>query len=464
MPDAALHGRVTDPLDLLRSRLPGAVWPAMPDPGGALALALQFELDQTQWWPASKIERAQMRQLGLVLQHAHATIPFWRSRLDAADYQPGLEPAAEWLHSLPTLTRNEVQAHKEALVSPSVPEEHGGVTQGQTSGSTGKPITFRGTGLTQLYWRAFTLRDHLWHRRDLSGTLAAIRIKVEKDAGQGWGPATDAAFNTGRWTTLNIRTDIDEQLTWLDEQDPDYLITHPSNLRALIRRSSEKGWRPRRLRQVRTFAEALPDDLRTQCRTAWNVKLCDIYTAEETGYIALQCPDHEHYHVQAESMLVEILDDTGAPCPPGQTGRVAITTLNNFAMPLIRYEIGDYAEAGSPCPCGRGLPVIKRILGRMRNLLKLPDGRRFYPSFPAEDWSSVAPVQQIQVVQRTLHDIEIRLVAKRPLTAAEEAALAAVFQETLAYPFRITFQYRNEIGRSGNYKFEDFISELGDWR
>ena len=124
------------------------------------------------------------------------------------------------------------------------------------------------------------------------------------------------------------------------------------------------------LREVRTLGEASTPDLRALCREAWGVPLVDVYSAEEVGYIALQCPEHEHYHVQAESVLVEILDERGAPAPPGETGRVVVTDLHNFAMPLVRYEIGDYAEVGEPCACGRGLPVLRRIVGRVRNMLR----------------------------------------------------------------------------------------------
>ena len=82
-----------------------------------------------------------------------------------------------------------------------------------------------------------------------------------------------------------------------------------------------------------------------------------MYSCEEAGYIALQCPQAEHYHCQSESVLVEVLDDEGRPCTPGQVGKVVLTALHNFAMPLIRYENQDYAEVGPPCACGRGLPV-----------------------------------------------------------------------------------------------------------
>ena len=76
---------------------------------------------------------------------------------------------------------------------------------------------------------------------------------------------------------------------------------------------------------------------------------------------------------------MEVLDNHGRPCKEGETGRVVLTDLHNFTMPLIRYEIGDYAEVGPPCACGRGLPVLARILGRSRNMLTLPAGDRIWP-------------------------------------------------------------------------------------
>ena len=107
---------------------------------------------------------------------------------------------------------------------------------------------------------------------------------------------------------------------------------------------------------------------------AWGVPLSDMYSGREVGYLALQCPQHDHYHVMSEGNFLEVLGDDGRPCQPGETGRVVVTTLHNYVMPLIRYEIGDFAEVGEPCPCGRGLPVLTRILGRQQNMLTLPTG------------------------------------------------------------------------------------------
>ena len=119
-----------------------------------------------------------------------------------------------------------------------------------------------------------------------------------------------------------------------------------------------------------------------------------MYSSQEVGYIALECPTGESYHVQAENVLVEVLDDQDRPCSPGDVGRVVVTALHNFATPLLRYDIGDYAEVGAPCPCGRGLPALRRIMGRQRNMALLPTaaaaGRRSSWRAPTK-WPTFRP-------------------------------------------------------------------------
>jgi phenylacetate-CoA ligase len=159
-------------------------------------------------------------------------------------------------------------------------------------------------------------------------------------------------------------------------------------------------------------------------------------------------------------VILELLNADGSNCAPGETGRVVITPLHNFAMPLIRYEIGDYAEAGEPCDCGRGLPVIRRIAGRVRNMLQLPGGGLRFPRFGEYEFASVPAVRQFQVVQKTFDDIEVALVVARPLTAGEEDRLRELILENLGHSFRLAFCYRDEIPRTASGKFEDFRSEV----
>lgn len=445
----------------IRSGLSSVEWPGLPAASAATALALQYQLERTQWWPPAELERHQFLQVRAVLDYAYDTLRFWRKRLAAAGYSPRNMLTRESFRALPLLTRADIQSLGDALLSRAIPPAHGTATAGRTSGSTGRPIVYYGTEATHLFWEAFTLREHAWHERNLAGKLAAIRTGVEKRAYASWGPPTDLAFETGPSAGLNISTTIDEQLEWLQTEDPDYLITYPSNLRALALRALARGVRLPRLCEARTYGEMLPADLRELCHRAWNVPLKDMYSAMEAGYIAVQCPRHEHYHVQSENVVVEILDAANRPCEPGQTGRVVLTTLHNFAMPLIRYDIGDYAEAGEPCDCGRGLPVLKRIVGRVRNMVTLPDGQQHWASFPSSKWGPVAPqVTQLQLVQKRPDFVVVRVAVQRLLQEEECENLIAVLRECLGYPFRMQVEQVPEIARAPSGKFEEFVSEM----
>jgi phenylacetate-CoA ligase len=324
--------------------------------------------------------------------------------------------------------------------------------------------------LWELIWSAFTVRDHLWHRRDFAGTLGAIRESgagtapwPEGSVSASWGYSTEAVFRTGPAVRLNILTPVEQQVEWLLRRDPDYLVTHPSIAEMLARACLERGVRPARLRQVITIAERLRPGVREACRVAFGVSVADLYSTREAGYLALQCPEHEHYHVQSEGVFLEVLDERGAPCGPGEVGRVVVTPLHNLAMPLIRYDIGDLAEVGAPCACGRGLPVLMRVVGRVQAMLRLRDGSRRWTLLSSGDLAALleaAPVRQYQVAQVALDRIELRVVAARALAPAEEEALAAWVRRKFGAEFGVVVRCVPALQRTAAGKLEDFVCEV----
>ncbi|MFP6678041.1 MAG: hypothetical protein VB878_23340 [Pirellulaceae bacterium] len=159
-------------------------------------------------------------------------------------------------------------------------------------------------------------------------------------------------------------------------------------------------------------------------------------------------------------MLVEVIDDEGRPCEAGEIGRVVLTVLHNFSMPLIRYENQDYTEVGAPCACGRGLPVIKRILGRKRNKARAIDGRRFWTDLPPEIWSNFIGIDELQLVQDEPDHIELRIVAEQPLNETHESSLTAGLGRALGQPYRFSVRYQHETLRLANGKYERFICQV----
>ncbi|MFA4970044.1 MAG: hypothetical protein WC540_10485 [Sulfuritalea sp.] len=455
------------PLSLgVRSQLPGLRFPALVGSAAAPLHSIFLQLERSQWLSAQAIEELQARQLEALLAHVWATVPWYHHRLRDAGMVPGqpVEPRA-W-QSLELLTRRTLQEAGASLHSNGVPAGHGSVQLKRTSGSTGEPVEVLRTGLDQLMWQAITLRDHAWQERDLTGSLCSIRAGVERTADgtwhRGWGPATDLLFDTGPCAVLPIDTPVAEQVKWLAQRNPDYLLIYPTVLAAVLRQMEAEGIKLPRLREVRTVGEVLPDATRELCNTLLGVSIVDLYSSNEVGNIALQCPESGLYHVQSESLLVEILDADGKPCAPGSVGRVVVTTLHGFAMPLLRYELRDYAEVAAPCPCGRGLPSLRGIQGRVRNMLVTSQGDIRWPLVGFAEYRRHAPLRQYQIAQLARDHIEFRLVTERSLAAAEEAALAATLRSSLGDFARIDFRYFSDLPLGANGKFEEFVSLLPD--
>ncbi len=450
----------------LKSAVQGISWPAIPGPEAASSAAVLYQLQQSQWWSPEEILAIQLKQLESLVSHAIRTIPYFsQTYFDQANIKPGIAITLDQWQALPLLERIHIQSSGSALTSKHPPQYHGALSKIHTSGSTGTAISIDITGINRFLWHIFSLRDHYWFQRELGGKLAAIRAEFTTEPGiastsTSWGPATGHLFNTGPCVMMHAKTAIDKQAAWLVQENPDYLLSLPGNLAALARWFRDQNLKLPKLREVRSYGETVTEDLHAFCHSVWGVGLTDIYSAQEVGYIALQCPETGQYHIQSENVLVEILDDDGRTCTENEVGRVVITTLQNYAMPLFRYVIGDYAQAGGLCSCGRGLPVIRKILGRRRNMITLPDGSRHWPSFPADDWADIAPIKQIQLIQKSHELIEAKLVTESTLTEEQKRRLYQYLQTRLGHTFHINFSFQENTIRSISGKFEDFISEL----
>ncbi|MES1183366.1 MAG: hypothetical protein ABUL60_06095 [Myxococcales bacterium] len=458
---------------LFRSGTAGVLWPAAPGRAGAELLAQLYQLEQTQYFPLPLLRTRQLQQFAQLAHHAAETSEFYAERFQAL----GLSPTGPWtwerFRALPLLSRRELLTRAPQIHSQRPPPSHGTWHELQTSGSTGEVVAVRRTAVNQLMWLALAMRDHLWHQRDFRGSLAVIRANVppqDDDTAPsareaGWGPPVSLLHDSGPCFTRPLSTDVGVLAAWLVDKNPDYLLTYPTALSGLLDRFQATGRQPSKLREVRTIGETLSPELRARCQAVLGVPVVDGYSAQEVGAIALQCPQTGLYHVHAESLIVEVLNADGGDCAPGETGRVVVTDLHNFATPLIRYELRDYAEVGpaAGCSCGRGLPTLTRVLGRQRNMVVLPNGQRYWPLVGLHHYREVGPILQYQLIQHDLEQVELRLVTAGPLDAGAEARLTAIVQQALGHPFRIRLSYfEGELPRSAGGKFEEFMCRVAE--
>lgn len=449
MSDAPAH---STPTTALASKVPGIHWPAVLGARDAAVRALLFQMESTQWLSADELQARQSRQLRALLAHARRHCPFYCERLP--------EDLARW-GEIPLLTRADLQAQSDTIRATVYPRVHGKAFDIATGGSTAEPIRVRRTALTQVFWQAATLRDHLWHRRDCSATMAIIRQfpkTVDSTQPGRWG----GHLQSGPAWHLPIATDLDGQLRWLQGIDPDILLTYPANLEALIACMHGKGITLPNLREVRTISGTVTPALRERCRTVLAVSLTDLYSAQEVGVIALQCPDSGLLHVQAEHLLVEVLNEQGQPCREGEIGQVVVTDLHNFAMPLIRYALRDWAEVGPPCPCGRGLPTLRRVMGRTRNLAMSPVGKPFWPVLETSLMLEAIPhLRQYQFEQADYDAITVRLVCEPAPVPEQLRKFQAALERMLGHAYQWTWQIRDTpLPLPASGKFEEFTSSI----
>jgi phenylacetate-CoA ligase len=462
------NGPPLTPSDLLqvKSGIAGLVWPPVAKAASAQLLALVQWLDRSQWLDPASIQAGQARQLALLLKHFEEQSEWFLGRLQGQGLTArALGQSAQAFAQLPVLTRRELQLAGPDFHSRIVPEAHRPLARKQTSGSTGETVLVYRSALNQLFWLATTVREHLWHQRDPRGRLALVRRSVSQPTDwPDWGAPVASLFDTGPSFGMPITTDTQALIEWLLRVQPNYLLIFPNVLRDLLDKLPVGQTLPG-LAQIRTISETLSADLRVRTQDRLGVTIADTYSCEEAGVIALQCPhsgpDTARYHTMAEGLMVEVLRASGDACDVGEVGRVVVTDLLNFASPVIRYDIGDYAEQGPVCTCGRGLPTLKRVMGRERNMVKLPDGRSYWPQTGFREFASVADIAQYQFVQKSLTLIEVRLVVNGPaLMPDTEAALAEIISAALKHRFNYQFVYfADRLPKPASGKFEEYVCE-----
>jgi phenylacetate-CoA ligase len=425
-------------------------------------------LEASDRWSAAEITAGQQSQLMLLLEWAANNVPYYRQQgaLKAAlkILRRSPERFDEQWSQLPLLTKETLRSESVALNAPTVPPAHLPLAQLRTSGSTGIPVEVNTTAVTRTVWNALAVREHLWQRRDFGKRLGVIRsFKPSEGIHRGidnpdWGPPVADLYRTGPASVVHVKQPVEVLVEWLRRFDPHYLLTYPSVAAALFDALGPGGRTPS-LEEIRLMSEPVDIEFERQLKDAWGVRVSDIYSCNENGKIAMRCREHNSLHVQSEGIFVEILNERGERCVPGESGQVVLTSLHNLATPLIRYQIGDYATVGEPCGCGRASLVINRVLGRVKHMAMSPDGKRYYP---ITLWRirAVAPVRQSQWVQTARDAIELRVVLDRPLTEAETQQAADVVCETLGFPYRVTVVAMAEIPRGPTGKFQEFLSLL----
>ena len=195
--------------------------------------------------------------------------------------------------------------------------------------------------------------------------------------------------------------------------------------------------------------------------TTFNCPVADLYGTREVGHIAAQCPEGR-LHINDEHLLVEVVN-SGNPCRAGEQGSILVTTLNQYAMPFIRYDIGDVAILDdAPCSCGRGLGILKEVVGRDGEILTTPSGKILSPNFWCRMMMSdrvAGCIKQFRVIQRTKSDISIQIVRDSGYTDEHTAFLKRLLTSNLGGDMSVHFEFVENIPPEKSGKYRLVVSE-----
>lgn len=319
-------------------------------------------------------------------------------------------PDFSLVKNFPILTRQHLQTMKMEK----------GFFRASTSGSTGEPVTVEKTLADQLWHTATNIRETKWKNWNFSLNIAVIKPSVEKKVLDypSWGIPTNIAKNQGN-LYLHHQAPISELQSWLEEKNPHYLHCYPSVAKQLD------------LSKVTNLIDTKG--------TGENGGT--MFSSEECGTIAIQCPTNKNnYHVM-ENQLVETNDNN----------EMIITTLTN---PYIkRYKNGDVVELGE-CGCGRSLQTITKIYGRVRNMFVMANGDKKWPIFGSRTYHEKYGIKRYKVIQKTIDEIEIQIISDQ-LDEGNANKLKNEICDLLETNSRVDIVYVSEFK---NYKHEEFVS------
>lgn len=405
-----------------------------------------YELEETQWWGTAQLEEIQNERLRRLIKHAYENVPYYRRILDKKGLTPGDINNVSDLPKLPTLTRKSVRQEYKDILSLDIAQRKPKLNR--TGGSTGEPLQF------YIDWESWSM---VWACIYFGWRLAGHNFgdKMATLAGSSLFPDKSSIVQ-GRIRPLMERNltlsavhmsdnIMREYSDLIAKHQPKFIRGYPTAIYMFADYLKKNSLAPVTPKAVFTTAEVLLPSHRELIEEVFNCKVFDGYGCADGGGSAIECSEHNGHHVPIQRVVMEVVDEQGYPVGSGQSGTIVLTDLFNYSMPFIRYEVGDSGIlSDQACPCGRGLPLVKSLLGRTTEIIRFRDGTTL--SGPALTLIFMHfPILQYQIVQRDLDDLLIKIVKQRNYTEEDTNRLINTME--------------HHVGRQGSVHLE-FVQDI----
>ncbi len=406
------------------------------------------------------MEAFQTHRLRALVRHAYENVRHYRDLFDRADLQPDHVQSLADLTRIPLTSRSDLQsAPAQAVVARGLdPQE---LTVHLTSGSRGQPLRVRRTWFEDRLLQAYRLR--ILFRLGLRARDRRVAVVFLS------GKAPGRRVRTGllRYEEIDCFAPPQILLAQLRKLRPDVLRGYPANLSWLTGFLTDADREQIRPKLVVTDSETMTTGMRDRIRDGFGARVVDFYDSHEFNMIAWECVAGDSYHVSDASTIVEVVRD-GRAVEPGEEGELVATALHSFAMPFIRYQLGDLVTRGpSRCVCGAANSTLAAVQGRMFDRFELPGGRSIHPYRLATRLvSSASWLRQFQIVQEETDRIRLRLVVMTGSVFPEDWSdeLQRALAVSLGEGIRVEMEIVDRIAAEPSGKFRPYYSLVPERR
>jgi len=440
-------------------------------------------LDVRDGWSGWKVHRTAFRATALksvqqlrsdvdrhlrdILQHAYLTCPYYRDAWRGVGVDGTTGNAVQSLAALPLISKETVRSHRENLRSQAYSDAQ--LDMAFTGGTTTTPTRFyrdRACRIVRI-GRQWGVLERCGYRRGLRRALVwGVRADLLPPPTASWNFRRSLRQFAENQDVLACATITERDLAVfyqkLRESRPPVMYGYPSALAELATYVVENHLPPLRGSTTITTAERLTATQRRLFEQAFGGEVFNLYCSREHGCIGFECSRHHGFHIDAESVFVEVTRD-GAILEPGQTGEITITDLVNRGMPMIRHVTGDIGQLSvDPCDCGSNLPLLVGLNGRDADVIYTPDGRRI-PGVPLllELFVDIAAIRSVQFVQDAIESVEVRVVAPNGLSGPDEQRARAELRRHLGEVIEIRIRVVPSIDRSPTSgKIREIVSHV----
>lgn len=414
-----------------------------------------IELQRNQWLRPSELTRIQQKRLGAIIKHAYSNIEFYRRKFKIANVKPDDIKTVQDLPKIPVTTKSELRNAFRAQTIVDGKIDLSKCHLARTSGSSGDPLTVVYDEKAEDFQKAVAVRSFLEAGCHLYDKWVAISSPARVARKKRW--FQRLGLLSPIW--LSLFDPPEHHIVALRRLKPDVLEGYFSSIWLIAKKMQEDAIADIQPRVLIGSAEVLTEKARRFINSAFDVEIYNQFGCVEVGRSAWECEEHNGWHMDIDALAMEFIKDD-EQVASGEEGRLLYTSLYNYAMPLIRYDVGDLCvPTDELCPCGRGLPLIKHIEGRTDDFVTTPDGRVFSPIVWTILMRAIPGIANFRIIQESKNSLTVQLVKDADFSSKTPSHIENAIKEALG-DVQVRIELMEELPRDETGKLRSVISKV----